>query len=56
MLGVVALGALQGIGIAVALAMLVLLYLSSRPAEAILGRVEGGTIVQDGDFFNPLQS
>jgi len=41
MFGVVALGALQGIAIAVALAMLVLLYLSSRPAEAILGRVEG---------------
>ena len=41
MFGVVALGALEGIAIAVALAMLVLLYLSSRPAEAILGRVEG---------------
>ena len=41
MLGVVTLGALQGIGLAVALAMLVLLIRSSRPADAVLGRVEG---------------
>src|SRR6185436_7822674 len=41
MLGVVALGALQGIVLAIALAMLVLLVQSSRPADAVLGRVEG---------------
>jgi MFS superfamily sulfate permease-like transporter len=41
MFGVVTLGALQGIGLAIALAMLVLLIRSSRPAEAVLGRVEG---------------
>ena len=41
MLGVVILGALQGIGLAIALAMLVLVIRSSRPAEALLGRVEG---------------
>ena len=41
MLGVVTLGALQGIALAIALAMLVLLIRSSRPAEAVLGRVEG---------------
>ena len=41
MLGVVTIGALQGIGLAVALSMLVLLIRSSRPADAVLGRVEG---------------
>jgi high affinity sulfate transporter 1 len=41
MLGVVTLGALQGILMAVALAMLVLLIRSSRPSDAVLGRVEG---------------
>jgi high affinity sulfate transporter 1 len=41
MLGVVALGALEGIMLAIALAMLVLLVRSSRPADAVLGRVEG---------------
>jgi MFS superfamily sulfate permease-like transporter len=41
MLGVVALGALEGILVAVALAMLVLLFRSSRPADSVLGRVEG---------------
>ena len=41
MLGVVALGALQGIALAIALAMLVLLVRSSRPADAVLGRIEG---------------
>jgi MFS superfamily sulfate permease-like transporter len=41
MLGVVTLGALQGIGLAIGLSMLVLLIRSSRPAEAVLGRVEG---------------
>jgi MFS superfamily sulfate permease-like transporter len=41
MLGVVTLGALQGILMAVALAMVVLLVRSSRPADAVLGRVEG---------------
>jgi high affinity sulfate transporter 1 len=41
MLGVVALGALQGIGLAIALAMLVLLVRSSRPADAVLGQVDG---------------
>ncbi len=41
MLGVVTLGALQGIGLAIGLAMLVLLIRSSRPGEAVLGRVEG---------------
>jgi len=41
MLGVVTLGALQGIALAIALAMLVLLVRSSRPADAVLGRVEG---------------
>jgi MFS superfamily sulfate permease-like transporter len=40
-LGVVAIGALQGIAISIALAMLVLLVRSSRPADAVLGRVEG---------------
>jgi high affinity sulfate transporter 1 len=40
MLGVVTLGALQGIGLAIALAMLVLLVRSSRPADAVLGRVD----------------
>ena len=41
MLGVVALGALEGIALSIALAMLVLLIRSSRPADAVLGRVEG---------------
>jgi high affinity sulfate transporter 1 len=41
MLGVVALGALEGIALSIALAMLVLLVRSSRPADAVLGRVEG---------------
>ena len=41
MLGVVALGALEGIGLSVALAMLVLLIRSSRPADAVLGRAPG---------------
>ena len=41
MLGVVILGALQGIVLAITLAMLVLLVRSSRPADAVLGRVEG---------------
>ena len=41
MLGVVALGALNGIGLAVALAMLVLLFRSSRPADAVLGQQPG---------------
>jgi high affinity sulfate transporter 1 len=41
MLGVVTLGALQGIGLSVGLAMLVLLHRSSRPADMLLGRVEG---------------
>jgi high affinity sulfate transporter 1 len=41
MLGVVTLGALPGIALAIALAMLVLLIRSSRPADAVLGRVEG---------------
>jgi len=41
MLGVVTLGALEGILVSVALAMLVLLIRSSRPADAVLGRVEG---------------
>jgi high affinity sulfate transporter 1 len=41
MLGVVTLGALQGIVLSIALAMLVLLVRSSRPADAILGRVTG---------------
>jgi high affinity sulfate transporter 1 len=40
-LGVVTLGALQGIGLAVALAMLVLLVRSSRPGDAVLGQVRG---------------
>jgi high affinity sulfate transporter 1 len=41
MLGVVTLGALQGIALSIALAMLVLLVRSSRPADAVLGRVQG---------------
>ena len=41
MLGVVVLGALNGIGLAVALAMLVLLVRSSRPADAVLGLHHG---------------
>ncbi len=41
MIGVVSLGALQGIALSVALAMLVLLIRSSRPAERVLGRIEG---------------
>jgi anti-anti-sigma factor len=41
MLGVVTLGALQGIALSIALAMLVLLIRSSRPSDAVLGRVEG---------------
>ena len=41
MLGVVVLGALQGIGLAVGLSLLVLLIRSSRPADALLGRLEG---------------
>jgi MFS superfamily sulfate permease-like transporter len=40
MLGVVTLGALQGIALSIALAMLVLLIRSSRPADAVLGRVD----------------
>ena len=38
MLGVVTLGALQGIALAIGLAMLVVLVHSSRPADAVLGR------------------
>jgi high affinity sulfate transporter 1 len=41
MVGVVTLGALQGILVAVGLSLLVLLARSSRPADAVLGRVEG---------------
>jgi high affinity sulfate transporter 1 len=41
MLGVVTLGALQGIALSIALAMLVLLIRSSRPGDAALGRVDG---------------
>ena len=41
MLGVVTLGALQGIALSIALAMLVVLVHSSRPADAVLGRVPG---------------
>jgi MFS superfamily sulfate permease-like transporter len=41
MLGVVTLGALQGIALSIALAMLVLLVRSSRPADAVLGQVAG---------------
>ena len=41
MVGVVALGALQGIALAIALAVLVLLIRSSRPADSVLGRVAG---------------
>lgn len=41
MLGVVMFGALQGIVLSIALAMLVLLVRSSRPADSVLGRVEG---------------
>jgi MFS superfamily sulfate permease-like transporter len=41
MLGVVVLGAIQGIVLSIALAMLVLLVRSSRPADATLGRVKG---------------
>jgi high affinity sulfate transporter 1 len=40
-LGVVVLGALEGIGVAVLLAMLVLLIRSSRPGDAVLGRIPG---------------
>ncbi len=40
-LGVVGLGALPGIGLSIGLAMLVLLIRSSRPADAVLGRVGG---------------
>jgi high affinity sulfate transporter 1 len=39
--GVVALGALEGILVSIGLAMLVLLIRNSRPADAVLGRVEG---------------
>jgi MFS superfamily sulfate permease-like transporter len=41
MLGVVILGALQGIALAIGLAMLVLLIRSSRPGDAALGKVAG---------------
>ena len=41
MLGVVAFGAIQGIGLAVGLSILVLLFLSSRPSDAVLGRLQG---------------
>jgi high affinity sulfate transporter 1 len=41
LLGVVTLGALEGILVAVALAMLVLLIRSARPTDAVLGSVEG---------------
>ena len=41
MVGVVALGALQGIALAVALAILFLLIRSSRPGDSVLGRVAG---------------
>ena len=40
-IGVVALGALEGIALAITLAMLVLLIRSSRPADGVLGHVEG---------------
>ena len=45
--GVVTLGALQGIGLSVALALLVLLVRSSRPADAVLGRTDGLTGFHD---------
>ncbi len=45
--GVVAFGALEGIALAVALAMLVLVVRSSRPADAVLGRTEGLTGFHD---------
>ena len=41
MVGVVVLGALQGIALAIGLALLVLLIRSSRPADSVLGRVAG---------------
>lgn len=41
MLGVVILGALQGILVSIALALVVLLYRSSRPGDAVLGTAEG---------------
>ena len=41
MLGVVTFGALEGIALAIALAMLVVLVHSSRPPDAVLGRVPG---------------
>ncbi len=41
MLGVVTIGALQGILLAVGLSLVVLLIRSSRPSDALLGRVEG---------------
>ena len=44
MLGVVALGAIQGIALAVALSMLVLLIRSARPADEVLSHVEGVVI------------
>jgi high affinity sulfate transporter 1 len=40
--GVVVLGALQGIAVAIGLAMLVLLYRTARPSDGVLGRVPGG--------------
>ena len=46
MIGVVALGALQGIALAIGLAMLVLLVRSSRPADGVLGRVPGARILR----------
>ena len=42
MVGVVVLGALQGIAVAIGLAMLVLLYRTARPSDGVLGRVPGG--------------
>ncbi|HEX7880262.1 MAG TPA: SulP family inorganic anion transporter [Candidatus Eisenbacteria bacterium] len=41
MLGVVVLGALEGIAVAVVLALMVLLLRSSRPVDAVLGRIAG---------------
>ena len=41
MLGVVTLGALQGIALSIGLAMLVVLVHSSRPADAVLGQIAG---------------
>lgn len=47
LVGVLALGVLPGIGLAVVLAMMLLIWRSSAPQTAVLGRLPAGTMFRD---------